>query len=45
MFDRELAYGILCLIIENLETIQKRTGAVKSPDDFTSLGGFDKLNF
>ncbi len=37
MFDRELAYGILCLIIENLETIQKRTGAVKSPDDFTSL--------
>ena len=31
MFDRELAYGILSLLIENLETIQKRTVAVKSP--------------
>jgi uncharacterized protein with HEPN domain len=37
MFDRDLAYGLICLISENLETIQKRTATVQSPDDFTSL--------
>lgn len=37
MFDRDLAYGLICLINENLETIQKRTATVQSPNDFTSL--------
>ncbi|MEL7589305.1 MAG: HepT-like ribonuclease domain-containing protein [Prolixibacteraceae bacterium] len=35
MFDRDLAYDLVCLIIENLETIRKRTAGVLSADDFS----------
>jgi len=35
MFDRDLAYNLVCLIIENLETIRKRTAGVLSADDFS----------
>lgn len=36
MFDKDMAYSLVSLIDENLETILKRTEKVKSPDDFTS---------
>lgn len=36
MFDRNLAYYLVCLMIDNLETVRKRTDAIQSPDDFTS---------
>jgi len=36
MFDKDLAYSLACLIIDNLKTIQNRTGEIQSPDDFTS---------
>ena len=35
MYDKELAYELLSLIIDNIETIGKRTAGIKSPDDFT----------
>jgi uncharacterized protein with HEPN domain len=35
MFDKNLAYNLVCLIIENIETIQKRTAEISSADDFS----------
>ncbi len=36
MFDKEMAYSLICLIDENLRTMLKRTVEVKSPNGFTS---------
>lgn len=36
IFDKDLAYTIVCLIIENIQTIQKRTAGIHLADDFTS---------
>ncbi len=36
MYDRDLAYELISLIIDNIETIRKRTAGVNSSDDFTS---------
>jgi uncharacterized protein with HEPN domain len=36
MSDQDLAYGLVCLISENIETIRKRTANIKSPGDFVS---------
>ncbi len=36
MFDKELAHNLVCLMIENIETIQKRTEDIRSSEDFTS---------
>ncbi len=36
MFDKEMAYSLICLIDENLKTMLKRTVEVKSPNGFTS---------
>ena len=35
MFDKALAQNIVCLIIENIKIIQKRTEEIKSAEDFT----------
>ncbi len=36
MFDKDLAYNLVSLIIENIETIQKRTTEILSANDFSS---------
>jgi uncharacterized protein with HEPN domain len=36
MYDKELAYELICLIIDNIETVRKRTVNINSSDDFTS---------
>ena len=36
MYDKELAYELICLIIDNIETIRKRTARINSSNDFTS---------
>jgi len=36
MFDKEMAYNLVCLLTDNLVTIQKRTKGIQSPDDFVS---------
>jgi uncharacterized protein with HEPN domain len=36
MYDKELAYELICLIIDNIETIRKRTAHINSSNDFTS---------
>ncbi len=36
MYDKELAYELICLINDNLETIRKRTLNIISSKDFTS---------
>lgn len=36
MYDKELAYELICLIIYNIETIRKRTAHINSSNDFTS---------
>ncbi len=36
MFDKDLAYDLVCLINDNLEIIQKRTAGILSSHDFTS---------
>jgi hypothetical protein len=36
MFDKEMAYSLVCLIDENLKIMLKRTAEVKSPKGFTS---------
>ena len=36
MYDRDLAYELICLIIDNIETIRKRTAGINSSDGFTS---------
>jgi len=35
MFDYTLAHGLVCLIDENLKTIQKRTEEIQSPEEFS----------
>jgi uncharacterized protein with HEPN domain len=36
MFDKELAHELICLIIDNIETIRKRTVHINSSNDFTT---------
>ena len=36
MFDKDMAHSLVCLIDENLKTVQKRTEKIQSHDDFTS---------
>jgi uncharacterized protein with HEPN domain len=36
MYDKELAHELICLIIDNIETVRKRTANINSSDDFTS---------
>ena len=36
MFDKSLAFGLVCLISDNLKTIQKRTEMISDPEDFVS---------
>jgi uncharacterized protein with HEPN domain len=36
IFDKEMAYNVLSLIIDTLNIIQKRTKNITSPQDFTS---------
>ena len=36
MYDKELAYELICLITDNIETIRKRTADINSSDDFTN---------
>lgn len=36
MFDKDLAKNLVRLIIENIETIEKRTKEIQSADNFTS---------
>lgn len=36
MYDKELAYELICLVIDNLETIRKRTADINSSNDFTT---------
>jgi uncharacterized protein with HEPN domain len=36
MFDKDFAYSLVCLINDNIETIQKRTESISSSNDFTS---------
>ena len=36
MFDKDFAYDLVCLINDNIETIQRRIEGIQSPDDFTS---------
>jgi uncharacterized protein with HEPN domain len=35
MYDKELAHELICLIIDNIETVKKRTADINSSDDFT----------
>ncbi len=36
MYDKDLAYELICLIIDNIETVKKRTADINSSDDFTN---------
>lgn len=36
MYDKTLAHSLICLIIDNLKIIQKRTEKIQSSVDFTS---------
>lgn len=36
MYDKELAYELICLVIDNIETIRKRTAGINSSNDFTT---------
>jgi len=36
MFDKDMAYNLVCLIYDNLKIVQLRTANIKSSDDFTS---------
>lgn len=36
MFDKELAHSLIGLMIENIETIEKRTRNIQDAQDFTS---------
>lgn len=36
MYDKELAYELICLIIDNIQTVKKRTVNIKTSNDFTS---------
>lgn len=36
MYDKSLAYDLICLINENIETARKRTANINSANDFTS---------
>ena len=36
MYDRELAYELICLMIDNIETVKKRTAGINSSSDFTN---------
>ena len=36
MYEKDMAYSLVCIIEENLETILKRTRELKSPREFAS---------
>jgi len=36
MYDKELAHELICLIIDNIETVRKRTASINSSSDFTN---------
>lgn len=36
MFEKDMAYSLVCIIEENLETILKRTRELQSPGEFAS---------
>lgn len=36
MFEKDMAYSLVCIIEENLETILKRSKELKSPHEFAS---------
>ena len=36
MYDKELAYELICLIIDNIQTVKIRTANIKTSNDFTS---------
>jgi uncharacterized protein with HEPN domain len=36
MYDKDLAYELICLITDNIETVRRRTTGINSSNDFTS---------
>ena len=36
MYDKELAYELICLILDNIQTVKNRTVSIKNSNDFTS---------
>ena len=36
MYDKELAYELICLILDNIQTVKNRTTNIQNPNDFTS---------
>ena len=36
MYDKDLAYQLICLITDNIETVRRRTAGINSSNDFTS---------
>jgi len=36
MYDKDLAYELICLITDNIETVRRRTTRINSSNDFTS---------